>query len=510
MSPAADPTRIVAYCWSNPALTTIYAHLARYLRDTHDIETVFVTDGPAGALLNLLEGFEAYTINALVEDTGGASLLMSMADRDVIEAFDKQIDRHGDPPPEVIAAAYDRIIRVKGARALLTWNGAHAIQSAGVHAARQHALPCYFLERGLLPNTLVVDPVGVNYGSHIAGDRWAGVEATAPDDSARAKLEAYCSQLCEQGVTIVQREDTADGAAIRERFGIPADAPIILFPLQIERDTNIIRYSPHFDSMPEAVRAVQGAAYLHPNVHLIVKPHPEDRDRLSELESICGPRTHLAMDYNVRSVIQEASVVVAINSTVGLEALTAYKPVITLGNAIYSQKGFTFDYDETVPLNETIGAALDAAKSDRFNKSEFFRFLNYLLRHCLFSFDEGDAWGSRAYIGQRIAEACAAADAVDEKDGLEEASSLNMELLSVFGQTGAEILLVGGNTSVADRIRELAPSVSITHVGTGHSATEIPKRVTKRYDAAVLIAQQGVARKGIWPIVRADRKIAVP
>jgi capsular polysaccharide export protein len=126
---------------------------------------------------------------------------------------------------------------------------------------------------------------------------------------------------------------------MREQLRVPRDARVVLFPLQIESDTNIVRYSPHYKRMVDVVRDLQRAVAVTGAI-LVVKPHPEDRNRLPELRRLCDDKTtRLATDLSVRSLIDAADVIVTVNSTVGLEALIAEKPVVVLGNAIYSGKG---------------------------------------------------------------------------------------------------------------------------------------------------------------------------
>ena len=68
---------------------------------------------------------------------------------------------------------------------------------------------------------------------------------------------------------------------------------------------------------------------------------------------------------------------ITINSTVGIESLLYYKPVITLGNAFYNIDGIVYHADNFENLDILIEKALNApVKQDLINK-----FLYYLKFH---------------------------------------------------------------------------------------------------------------------------------
>ena len=78
-------------------------------------------------------------------------------------------------------------------------------------------------------------------------------------------------------------------------------------------------------------------------------------------------------------LLQEAAAVVTLCSTVGLQALTYYKPVVVLGEAIYGGRGATFDVGslDQLPgkLEEAVGGEVNREQIDRLLYTLIFDYL---------------------------------------------------------------------------------------------------------------------------------------
>ncbi len=385
--------RILVSCWANATTLDAVEQLFGAIRRHADVEPLFVsTGGPASR--------EMFTERGLA--------MVSMQD---ICAAAKLPNASPASDEGRLLAGYAWLFDAVHPAVLLTWNGAgDALNAASAFTAAARGVPTFFLERGLLPGTLVVDPQGVNYGSHIAGAKWAMLERSDPAAGELAAVAEYCRRLRDSTRSVVQHGESLAPDQVRDHLEIPADARVVLLPLQIENDTNITRYSPHYKQMPPIIRDVQAELAPREDVWLIVKPHPEDRSRLGELQSLCGPRTRLCGDLSLGSLLAVANVVVAVNSTVGLEALVHRKSVVVLGRAIYGEKGFTFDLDSPARLGVLLADALRAAEEGVFPDVDFQAFLAYLLTHCLFSLTADDPWRSRQRIASQIATAIGSCD----------------------------------------------------------------------------------------------------
>jgi radical SAM superfamily enzyme YgiQ (UPF0313 family) len=409
--------RVVASCWANDALIESYLALARSVQARTDAQFLFVTTNrPEGRDKFLARGVVAVTMQELADAAADRpapelddALLEPLVAADRARGYRPLADRDGVQEEYYrwaarrVLAGYRSLLDAFRPDVVCTWNGTGGVlNAASALAARQCGVPTFFLERGLLPGTLVVDPEGVNYASHVAGAKWRQIDPPDPTAAEADALREYCRELAASSRSVVRHGGDADARSVRAALQIPADARVVLGPLQIESDTNITRYSPHYKRMPRVIRDVQAALADRQDVLLVVKPHPEDRDRLAELRGLCGPRARLCSDLSLHSLLAVADVVVTINSTVGLEALVCRKPVVVLGDAIYSGKGFTFDVEAPSALRSRLGAALRAAETGSFAEGPFFRFLAYLLKHCLLPLSDEDRWGAREWIAARL------------------------------------------------------------------------------------------------------------
>lgn len=123
-----------------------------------------------------------------------------------------------------------------------------------------------------------------------------------------------------------------------------------LFPLQLETDYQVRAHSP-FASQVQALEIVAGtfAGSADPGHLLVVKVHPLDNGLIDwarhcrrlaarfDLED----RLHILADGDLGQLLAQAKGVVTINSTVGIHALRAERPVKVLGTALYDVTGVT-------------------------------------------------------------------------------------------------------------------------------------------------------------------------
>ncbi len=140
------------------------------------------------------------------------------------------------------------------------------------------------------------------------------------------------------------------GAAARKYAAIAgAGRRHFVFPLQLEGDFQI-RCS-RFASQARAIAEVIGSFARHApaGVHLVLKSHPLDNG-LERWPALIGreaerlgvdPRVHFVDGGALAPWISTAAGVVTVNSTAGLEALMAGKPVLALAPAVYDIAGMT-------------------------------------------------------------------------------------------------------------------------------------------------------------------------
>lgn len=127
--------------------------------------------------------------------------------------------------------------------------------------------------------------------------------------------------------------------------------PYYVLPLQMENDFQLRAYSPYFDfktPIHDTIRSF--AANAANDAKLVIKAHPLDpmmRNwrrivRRSAEKWGVGDRVEYIDGGNLGKLLGNAKGVVTVNSTVGLWAMRAKTPTITLGQAVYDIEGLTF------------------------------------------------------------------------------------------------------------------------------------------------------------------------
>ena len=108
----------------------------------------------------------------------------------------------------------------------------------------------------------------------------------------------------------------------------------IFFPMQVTYDTQVMVNSniSVFEALEYAIRKADNEGKI-----LVVKPHPQESDTyiLSALKKLRQKNNFFIVNDNVFSILDNASEVVTINSTVGLEAMILGKNIDVLGRAMY-------------------------------------------------------------------------------------------------------------------------------------------------------------------------------
>lgn len=216
-------------------------------------------------------------------------------------------------------------------------NGPHFIFLMKV-AAKISNLPIFHVERGLLPDTLVFDPQGVNFKSYSAG---SFLPLITNDE--RVIARAYIKQFATQGKTIVgiDADNTLSREDVLQHIGLPPTSHYIFFPMQIEGDSNIILNSPIYKKMVEVIDDLEHVS-RRTKIKVVCRPHPENTITLSELQ-VRYPSIIFDNSLHLHTMLKHSVANIIINSTVGLESILLERPTIALGHSVYSGKGITLD-----------------------------------------------------------------------------------------------------------------------------------------------------------------------
>lgn len=264
---------------------------------------------------------------------------------------------------------------------VVLWNGLRGPRFAAASIARARGLKTVFFERGFLPNTVQVDPEGVNYGSRSAHPSPEDLRCLELTPERKAWLESLAFEQRPLGNMKRPVARTVTGLAeidLPDRF--------LLFLAQVHDDTQIDFYSPHFANMEEAIRKVYEEVAAHnaatgDTLRLVVKEHPQDfkRAHYDALRRELGDCLFLQHVDN-EALLDRSEAVVTINSSMGLQAIARDRPVATLGESVYSVPGAVFRAPEDGPLRELIPNLLSRGGLSRETQSKL---LVYLHENCL-------------------------------------------------------------------------------------------------------------------------------
>jgi len=289
------------------------------------------------------------------------------------------------------------------ARGVVLWNGRdHLFAEAAAHTARQSGADAFCMELGPLrrrPFTLAISRDGVNAAACLDRPDKLG-EALAPWE--RTRLEQFLERF---------------RAGVRPYQPL---RPYVFLPLQVDDDTQLFHYCPHFRSQEDVVRAVVDA--LPEELPLVLKLHPRGDERrgrhvleplLRQQDRIVSPRAETL------GLLAGAAAVVTVNSSAGIEALAFDRPVVVLGTAHYAGRDFTFDFDGSSNLAEILRAAtatdgcLPAARDirDRYLYELFLHELVLLRAHPLRAAPSAEVLDRVAIrIGDLLAACCSQSD----------------------------------------------------------------------------------------------------
>ena len=239
---------------------------------------------------------------------------------------------------------------------MFVWNGGGQDVSGRIKRFKQNGAKIIYSEKAWLPadgQHFYFDTKGVNYASTLTDWKFGGL----------LKKGEYTKTL----------DYLLEYQAGYKVGGFP-DEDFVFIPLQVQNDSQIVHQSP-FKTMQSFIDYV--AERIPDNV-IYIKPHPaEIKIRAEDLKYPLNCR--LMRGQGVHAFLRNCAYVVTINSTVGVEALTYYKPVIVLGKAFYSHKLLTHVAKNDAQFNRAKILAESEAWGRRDNKNEMLAFLHYLI-----------------------------------------------------------------------------------------------------------------------------------
>lgn len=267
-----------------------------------------------------------------------------------------------------ILHSLDTVFANEEIKLVLVWNGTTTIGYTIGEYCKQNRIPIKFLELSNLSGKIFTDPYGVNAKSSLflhpetldvcqvpeaEYETWKHhylhAQVQTPKQAAnRSKIrwEMIYDYIGYYFLDCLREDYRNPFARVWGKFKNKQtiDYPqadlheeYLFFPLQVSTDSQILLNS-DIDNL-EAIKVIQNQ---HSNKKVFIKIHPAEENRafIRRVEQLQTDRIKIVGNAT-KELIQNASKVVTINSTVGLEALILDKEVEVLGRAVYSH----FDHE---------------------------------------------------------------------------------------------------------------------------------------------------------------------
>jgi len=175
---------------------------------------------------------------------------------------------------------------------------------------------------------------------------------------------------------------------ISERL-ISSGEQFIFVPFQLQTDTQTVLFSPYIKTMKTLVVLMSEAVEKYnekneANINVVFKPHPlykikEPDMNILEILKVCKKykNSYFNTTISTTNLIDQSYFVATINSTVGIEALTRGKRVMTLGQAFYNIEGITHYVNHQDKLADGIFQTIHKPYNEKLIK----HFLYYIRFH---------------------------------------------------------------------------------------------------------------------------------
>lgn len=248
----------------------------------------------------------------------------------------------------------------------IMWNGQQLLCRAATRACKQLNIDTVYIEIANLPRKLFVDSQGVNALSSIATDisiidnltdvneekhkLWLACyeeykNKPLPQSKTKLKnkfkssinyfLKLVTPSLLRRKLSKIKLKNGANLKNIKlAGYEVVDNLDYIFLPLQVSGDTQIKLHSKY-----DNAAAIQYALDVSKktNLDLIVKIHPAEysKNEINKILALQDKHGFYISNANTTHLIKNASKIITINSTVGLEGLLYKKNVEAIGNCFY-------------------------------------------------------------------------------------------------------------------------------------------------------------------------------
>jgi hypothetical protein len=222
-------------------------------------------------------------------------------------------------------------------------------------------IPVQIYERGLLPETLMLESRGIQAWSdmrtHWLAQDWP---ESAHDAAAYERIRSY--YLARKPQKYAQADFAGGGAQVRQQLGLQDKQVVVFLGGGYEANGHAPKggnYERHFyagfPTTEQALMALWHAVGKMPGAALVFKAHPLDPVTYSAAK-IAG--VHVVRDINPHALIDAADVVAAQYTTLQFEAALYDKPILALARSAWWGRNAAYEVESPEDLPGKLDAAL--------------------------------------------------------------------------------------------------------------------------------------------------------
>lgn len=224
-------------------------------------------------------------------------------------------------------------------------------------------IPTFYIERGFLPETLMIDVTG--HGSYSFLNHQKDINNFMHNSVYEILKEYYLKNKFEKH----KQNEWLPADSLRNKYNVRQENLIVFIgqwdvASGVSSCGNLQSHisSPFYNSTHEMFCALKEAVE-HTNHSLVFKPHPYDKNVYQSKED---KNIFVDKKANLHSLFQAADIIVGANTTALYEAIFYEKPIILLGNTLLNHSSGCYTIDSRNDLKEAINDASE--KIDFVNK----------------------------------------------------------------------------------------------------------------------------------------------
>lgn len=389
-----------------------FVNLAHFQQKLYQYEPYLVSFTPRERAI-LKKNKLPFFPNSMAEIETQSVADTALADAHIPDLFAFMQAKHGGSTTEwekrtiKIANYLDHFIATNDINLLVLWNGQDHVARVLTEIAKRRNIKTVYMENGYFSNTLQADIRGVNLSATNRDYDFSEIKRLASDDipvtpvdksidllplTALSKFDqarSFLNRVLDQNFYAKYPELRGSSwfkkkALEKGRAAIPLDVVQIpekfaFIPLQVHDDTQILINSPLFKDPKQFLKhCYQQIRSTLGDFPIVVKEHPEDilrydyEDIRNEFPDIIWLRK-----FDIDYLLDHATFILVINSSVGLQAIAREKPVIVYGDSIYSRNEICSFITDLSQSEEAIRQSMEPLSAARLNNiNSYLEFIN--------------------------------------------------------------------------------------------------------------------------------------